>query len=498
MTLKKLLYATLSLLFAAIGLYACDDDTEISPMSLEKTELIVTPSDAIIFETEGGSTLLKIDAKGKKWNINKSNWINVAPNFERNELEVTVGPCETREGRKGEVTITCETESVSIKVLQKGVTPSLSADKNALKFDTEGGEEVIKITAIHVEWTVKKPAEDWVTINTDRVKGEICVKVASNPQPTKRTTEFTISGEGVENICVNISQEAQTLTDFWDRSVAERLGYSDKVKTVSQHIDLINNNGSVIFTDLEFDQTGNLLKFNRGDNMTVMVTYDTKNRIQKITAKSADYDFYFLMEYGSHGNYIPLFEIFEYDLDVPLPIDFRVWMPFLVKDLCALRVRDNLEPGNNMDYHFNSTDNNMTIDLYMEDGTPLFPQYYLIEFNGIYPMRLVSEGIETGVYKTDPETGMILHQIMHSYYDIEYERNTDHRNTISRAVFGSYDMSISYNERLDIASRQSNHNDAIPSFTAEYKYDKGNNWLEMILKYYDQHTEPFSRTISYW
>ena len=233
--------------------------------------------------------------------------------------------------------------------------------------------------------------------------------------------------------------------------------------------------------------------------MTVTVAYDAQNRITEIAAKAAGYDFSFLMEYGSHGKYIPTFEVFEYDLDEMFPVDFRVWMPLLIKDLAVLKVRDRLLADNNVDYRFTIAGDKATLDCLLESGELFYPEYYTIDFAGDYPSLINSEGDEYATYRIDAPSGKILSQTMHSYYEIAFERSLDRRNTIAHAVYGSYDMTLAYNEQSDIASRTMNSGeDGMASLTATYAYDATGNWTQTTINPKGGSPETISRKVAYW
>lgn len=491
----KHLLAIFSCLFLTTGFFACSDDDSVPPPSIT-----VEPAEGLVFEAEGGTQRLSVEAQGGVWTVEKSDaWITVAADAAAGRIEVTVGLCDDTQGRNGTVTVLGGAEPVVVKIVQKGVVPVLTVTPTQLDFDDpDAAFKIVEVTASHVEWQVEQSAEKWITAEADREAGTIRVSVEENTDAAPRNGTFRITGEGVEPVTVTVTQPQAV--PFWERSIAYRMGYQGAVKSVGRHIDLVNNDGEVELYDLQFDKAGNLTQFTREeDAMTVTVAYDDRNRITEIAAKASEYDFSLLLEYGAHGKYIPTFEVFEYDLDEMFPVDFRVWMPFLIKDLAVLKVRDRLLADNNLDYRFTVEGDRATLDCCLETGESWYPEYYTIDFAGDYPKQLDSEGAEYATYEIDAPSGKIQRQTMHSYYEIAFERALDRRNTISRAVYGSYDMTMTYNEQLDVAKRTMNAgSDGMYPLTATYAYDETGNWTQTTITPESGSPVTASRTIDYW
>lgn len=492
--MKHLLYFAASLMLTC-GLWACDDSDETPSYPTIR----VLPADGLTFEAAGGTLSLTVDAQGAEWTVQKSAaWINLAPLTDANRIDITVGPYDATQERSGEIKVLGGAEPVVVKVVQKGVAPVLEVDATQLAFEDDGYPvRTITVTASHVDWQVEKPDAEWITVTPDKETGTISVSASPNPDKAVRNGSFRLMGEGAEDVTIGISQAAAV--DFWDRSSAYRLGYRGKVKSVGKHIDLANNDGTIVLNDLQFDETGNLLQFGRdGGGMLVSVTYDEQNRPTTISAKSAEQDFSFTLIYGSHGKFIPIYEMFEYDLDEFLPVDFRVWMPFLIENLQEFKVRDKVEPENNLDYRFTVSDSGVSVDLYLESGMVYLLGYYTMNYEGIYPHLLQSEGIEYATYEIDAASGKIIRQTMASYYDIVLERSLDRRNTIRRAVYGVYDMLLAYNEQLDVVARTMATEDDMPSFEAAYEYDAQQNWTRITLTRSGQMPATDRREVTYW
>lgn len=491
----KRLISVLSCCLLAFALLACSDD-DPAPVNI-----VVNPAEELVFEAEGGTQQLSVDAQGAAWIAEKSGaWITLEADVNAGRIDVTVAPCNDTQGRDGTVAVMGGAEPVVVKIVQKGVVPTLSATPAQLAFDTpDAAFKVVEVTASHVEWQIEPSAEKWITATADRNAGTIRVDVEENTDLTPRSGSFRITGEGVEPVVISVTQPQGI--HFWSRSIAYRMGYRGAVKQVERHIDLVNNDGEIELHGLQFDRQGNLTQFTREDDaMTVTVAYDDQNRITEIAAKAAGYDFSFLFEYGTHGKYIPTFEVFEYDLDEMFPVDFRIWMPFLVKDLAVLKLRDRLLAENNTDYRFTVAGSKATLDCYYEaEGYEPYLEYYTIDFAGDYPQRLNSEGSEYATYQIDAASGKILKQTMESYYSILFERSLDSRNTIARAVYGSFDMKLTYNDHADVASRtMTSGADGMASLTATYVYDDAGNWTRTTIVPEGSSSVTASRTISYW
>ncbi len=475
---------------------ACSD-TEDDPAPVI---IVVEPAEGLVFEAEGGTQRLSVESCCPRWTVEKSDaWIGVEADGETGRIEVTVGPCDDTEGRSGTITVVGGIEPVTVRIVQKGVIPTLTATPTLLEFDDpDAAFRIVGVAASHVDWQIEQPAEKWITVEADREAATIRVSVEENTEPTPRNGSFRITGEGVEPVVVTVAQPQGIR--FWDRSIACRMGYRGGVKSVARHIDLVNNDGEIELYDLEFDRQGNLTQFTREeDAMTVTVAYDAQNRITEIAAKASGYDFSFLFEYGNHGKYIPTFEVFEYDLDEMFPVDFRVWLPGLMKDLAVMKVRDRLTPDNNVDYRFTIAGDKATLDCLLESGEMFYPEYYTIDFAGDYPKQLDSEGYEYATYAIDAASGKILQQTMHSYYEIAFERSPDRRNTIARALYGSFDMTLAYNEQLDVVSRTMTAGaDGMASLTVTYAYDEAGNWTQTTLTPAGGEPVTVSRMIGYW
>lgn len=482
----KRLFTWLLLTAPILGFVACDDSEEnpVEPTP-EPVEIVVTPEGTLLFEPEGGTRTLSVQADGAAWGVEKSDaWINIDPDTEAGTIEVTVGPWDNVQPRSGKITVTGGAEPVSIDIVQNGVEPQLSIDTTQLTFGSERSEQTIAVTAVHVDWQVTTPDAEWIVATADTAAGTLLVTVEENTEATPRNGSFRITGEGVDDIVVTVMQEAAASVPFWERSIAYRMGYRGKVRTVSSHLDFVNGPSTdlVRLDDLQFDANGNLTSFVRDYGaMTVTVDYDAANRITAIHAKSEanQQDFTLLFEYGSHGKYAPIFEIFEYDLEPTYcPIDFRSWLPLLIKDLAAVKIRDAVMPENNLALRYSASGNEGAIEIdYEIEGYDLDP-YYSITFSGDYPTALLYEGVESAIYEIDAQSGQIGSYYFSSYYDILVERAYDRLNTTTHSLLGTLDRRFAYNDNCDVISRTV---DSQPEYdlTASYTYDAQGNWVSM-------------------
>lgn len=491
------------LMLSAFGLVACSDTQEepVNPVPVP-VEITVTPEGALLFEPEGGTKTLTVEADGAAWGVEKSDsWINVNPDSEANTIEVTVGPWDSVEPRSGKITVTGGVEPVSIDIVQSGTEPSLAVDAAHLDFDSAPASQTITVTAVHTEWQVETPDAEWIEVAADKTAGTILVTVKENTEASPRDGSFRITGEGVQDITITVAQAAAESIPFWDRSIAYRMGYRGKVQTVSRHLDFVNGQSTdlITFEDLQFDPQGNLTSFVRDyGSMTVTVDYDAANRITGIHAKSEELgqDFSLIFEYGNHGKYAPIFEIFEYDLAL-LEIDFRNWMPLLIKDLTAIKIRDEVDPDNNFAYRYSASGDEGAIEIdYEIEGYDELDPYYTIQFDGAYPMALLYEGYESSLYEIDGTTGQIAEFYFESYSPILLERAFNRLNTTTHSTIGSLDRQFEYNENCDVISRTVSD---YPSYdmTASYDYDAKGNWISM------RHTiggesSTAERIITYW
>lgn len=490
----KRFFALLPLLALVCGLVACNDDDD--PAS--KVQIAVTPAEGLTFEAEGGTQTLRIDAQGVNWSVDKSEaWINVTPDAAAGTVEVTVGPWDDTAAREGFVTVTGGRGPVTVPVVQRGVIPTLAVDPVTVEIDSDGGSRTIAVTAEHVVWTVETADAEWIKAEADAENGTIRLAIAENTAAAPRNGSFCVTGEGVEAVTVSVLQAGAV--PFWQRSMAYRMGYRGPVKSVSRHIDQVNGPTTdlIAFDDLQFDEKGNLLSFVRGyGDMTVRLTYDAQNRLTQVDAKSSDQEFSFVLEYGDHGKYIPVFEFIEYDLDVAFPVDFRCWMPHLVKDLKVFKIRDKFIADNNLDYRFTASGDRATLDVFYETGDEFWPEYFVMAFEGAYPKTLTSDGAEWSSYEIDAASGKITKFVCYSYYDILLERSLDRCNTVAHSLLGSLDRRFTYNGSGDVVSRVV-ADDAANSFTASYQYDAVGNWTSMSMTKGGKDSSE-ERTIVYW
>lgn len=364
---------------------------------------------------------------------------------------------------------------------------------DAISFDVEGGTRYVPFETSDQQWTVSS-LTDWLTVEKT---GNDFFMVSSQPSDLKedRSGELLISAGGEESV-VSVLQKG--VGDFWGRSVAYHMGFKGAVKTCSDYVSLVNNLGEVTLSDLDFDKNGNLLKFTASGGNEVNVEYDEGNRIAGISSNSGKYGFSIGFEYSSSARMVPVFELFEYDLDVLFPVDFRIWLPFLSKGLSAVKIRDSVEPDNDLDFRFVENGDKISVDAYYPSGEEMMLGYYEIHFNGNYPDVLTSESGEYASYSIDEASGMILKQTMASTYDIAFERETNRYNTISRAVYGSYDMSLTYNGQLDLTSRKMSSGSDMASLSVSYQYDETGNWVRADITPETGDAAAIARQITYW
>lgn len=503
---KRLKWMAPALLLAAVAV-SCDDAKEPEP----SRTLTVSPAETLNFPAEGGTQILAVTAENTAWSAERSDaWIDLDIAADDGRIEVTVGPHDSADERRGAITVSGEgVEPVRIEVVQDGATPSLGVTPSALAFDADGGELRLSVAAAHVDWTVQMSDRTWIDARADAATSEIVVRVEENTDAAPRSGSFLVTGDGVEPVQVEVTQSGAV--DFWSRPIAYRMGYKGKVKEVSLHSDLVGNNGSsALLTDLSFDANGNLLAFKRADGaMDVAASYDAQNRLTRIAAKSAgEVDVTLEFVYGEHGKYVPVFELFEDALDILYPVDFPTWIPMLIKDLAQIKVRDALDAENDLDYRYAVTGDTGSLDCYYASGEEYWPHYYDFVFDGAYIRRIDYEGEEYAAYDIDSATGKIRQSIMHYYYEIEITHALDRLNSVTRnyswALYSGsderytyYDYTYIYNDRSDVAAVV-DATGSEPELKAEYEYDAQNNWTTITLSSDDGQRQSADREISYW
>jgi hypothetical protein len=88
----------------------------------------------------------------------------------------------------------------------------LTVSTLSLEFEKEAGEETVTIES-NIEWSVVKTAgADWITLTEG--EGTLLVAVSANETHEPRTAEITVSGEGVEDQVITVSQKSRSFVNI--------------------------------------------------------------------------------------------------------------------------------------------------------------------------------------------------------------------------------------------------------------------------------------------
>lgn len=206
--MKKVLIFALSLMAMACG---GGDGSE--PQEISKDYLSVTPSLELL--AEGQSTDITINANCS-WTITKdADWVTVSPMSGSDTKTVTVSAMKNSTGadRMAILTVTggsAPTRRVTITQKKAQDTPvvtyTLSANKNELSYENTGGTQSFTITS-NTNWTITAPEWCTVTPSTGSGNASVSVVVGENTTTQARSGQIKISGNGVSDVTIDVSQK---------------------------------------------------------------------------------------------------------------------------------------------------------------------------------------------------------------------------------------------------------------------------------------------------
>ena len=187
--MKKHILFALSLMIVACG---GDDGGNSGGETPSKDYLSVTPSLELL--AEGYSMDITINANCS-WTISKDvDWVTVNPMSGENTKTVTVLPARR-------VTITQR------KVEDTPVAYTLVVNTETLSYENTGGTQSFTITS-NTNWTISCP--DWCSLSTNKGNGNatVSVVVGENTTTAQRSGQIKISGNGVSDVTISVSQKA--------------------------------------------------------------------------------------------------------------------------------------------------------------------------------------------------------------------------------------------------------------------------------------------------
>ena len=197
---------------------ACGGDSAGGDDTLSKDYLNVTPN----MELQGGGDTRDLTISANcSWTITKSaDWITVNPTSGSNSqtVSVTAGKNDTGSDRIAVLTIkggslAAKTVTVTQKASGSSDNPdtptekTLSANASSLSYENTGGNQSFIITS-NTSWSISCPS--WCTLSTSSGTGNatITVTVGENPTKEQRSGQIVISGDGVNDVTINVSQKA--------------------------------------------------------------------------------------------------------------------------------------------------------------------------------------------------------------------------------------------------------------------------------------------------
>ena len=190
--IKTLINAALAILAGAI-LFSCE--------KTQPTELSVSPI-AVNFEAASADKEVSVTCN-EAWTASTSaDWVTISPTSGKGNgsIKVSVKANEAFTDRNAEVIVKAGDKTVTVKVGQLSLAPSLMVDLEKIDAPAEGGEFELNITS-NTDWTVSVPSNDWVTVDKASGKGSDKVKVTVKP-----TTLFEARSLELKVAAMNLSQ----------------------------------------------------------------------------------------------------------------------------------------------------------------------------------------------------------------------------------------------------------------------------------------------------
>ena len=208
--MKKHILFALSLMIVACG---GDDGGNSGGETPSKDYLSVTPSLELL--AEGQTTDITINANCS-WTISKDvDWVTVSPMSGTNTQTVMVSAMKNSTGADRMAILTVIGGSLParrVTITQRKVedTPvayTLVVNTETLSYENTGGTQSFTITS-NTNWTISCP--DWCSLSTTKGNGNatVSVVVGENTTTAQRSGQIKISGNGVSDVTISVSQKA--------------------------------------------------------------------------------------------------------------------------------------------------------------------------------------------------------------------------------------------------------------------------------------------------
>lgn len=207
---KSILYFLILMVFVACG--GGDDTGETPQVNKDYLRVLQT---SLEFSADGQTTEIAIKANCS-WTITKdADWLTISPMSGANDQAVSISVTKntTNEDRIAILTVqggSLPARRVTITQKKATDTPSqysLTVDKNSLVFEKDGGNQSFIITS-NTNWSITCP--DWCTLSTKTGNGNatITITATKNDKTEQRTGQVIISGDGVNDVNINVTQKA--------------------------------------------------------------------------------------------------------------------------------------------------------------------------------------------------------------------------------------------------------------------------------------------------
>jgi len=202
-----------SLILLAIVACGGDDDAGGEIPEINKDYLSVVPSLELL--SEGQTVDLNINANCS-WSISKdADWLTVSPMTGSNTQIVTVSAMKNSSGADRMAVLTVQGGSLAprrVTVTQKKAAESpvqlyMSVNILSLEFDKTGGSKNFIISS-NTTWSISCPEWCYLSTQSGSSSATITVTISKNDKAETRSGQITLKGDGVDDVIINVSQEA--------------------------------------------------------------------------------------------------------------------------------------------------------------------------------------------------------------------------------------------------------------------------------------------------
>ena len=389
---------------------------------------------------------------------------------------------------------------------------------SAIEFTEDGGFKTFEVTYNGTGAWSATTEDEWIEIlgGSGSGSGTVFVRVAEHIFGSRQGI-VTVHADGFSPVVIEVSQEGFTPEPEPDhisqRSSWSRLnlkGYVDKLSLYFNDTE----QPRVTMHNLEFNKYGMLTKFQVKANMalntgTINVEYSSSDpqQIVKISGTTPYNTGTFIMEleYGTHGKYIPVEDIFFQVDNQGLYTFWRLWMPRLIHNLeRVVFVQDYKDDIEDMEMWYEITGD--TGELWISSvyqGEYSEQAFQWLTFSGDYPTEVNYMWAGLGfamnyysIYDIDTTNGYF------NSYELSIERamswiersyNSDSYNSISSMMDFDITGDTTFPMVYDAQGNITDFGDG--TITYRYVYDDRNNWTTVTRT--GDEAETVTRTVEY-